>query len=111
MRWGTDSRSGRPASVGTSPHQTIVPAPSFRPHGMLGSVPDDVRVNDRLTIPAAELSWRFSRSRGPGGQGVNPPDSRVELSWDLPGSEVPPPALRDRAVERLGDRLVRGVLT
>jgi ribosome-associated protein len=78
---------------------------------MLGSVPDDVRVNDRLTIPAAELAWRFSRSSGPGGQGVNTTDSRVELSWDLAGSEVLPPALRERAIERLGDRLVRGVLT
>jgi ribosome-associated protein len=78
---------------------------------MLGSVPDDVRVNDRLTIPAAELSWRFSRSSGPGGQGVNTTDSRVELSWDLAGSEVLPQALRNRAIARLGDRLVRGVLT
>jgi ribosome-associated protein len=74
-------------------------------------VPDDVRVNDRLTIPAAELAWRFSRSSGPGGQGVNTTDSRVELSWDLAGSEVLAPALRERAIERLGDRLVRGVLT
>jgi ribosome-associated protein len=78
---------------------------------MLGGVPDDVRVNDRLTIPAAELSWRFSRSSGPGGQGVNTTDSRVELSWDLTGSELLSPALRERAVERLGDRLVHGVLT
>jgi ribosome-associated protein len=76
-----------------------------------GGVPDDVRVNDRLTIPAAELSWRFSRSSGPGGQGVNTTDSRVELSWDLAGSEVLPLALRDRALERLRDRLVNGVLT
>jgi len=68
-------------------------------------------VNDRLTIPAAELSWRFSRSGGPGGQGVNTTDSRVELSWDLAGSEVLPPALRERAVERLRNRLVNGVLT
>jgi ribosome-associated protein len=74
-------------------------------------VPDDVRVNERLTIPAAELSWRFSRSGGPGGQGVNTTDSRVELSWDLAGSELLPPALRARAVERLGNRLVQGVLT
>ncbi|HEV8565961.1 MAG TPA: alternative ribosome rescue aminoacyl-tRNA hydrolase ArfB [Actinoplanes sp.] len=74
-------------------------------------MPDDVRVNDRLTIPAAELSWRFSRSSGPGGQGVNTTDSRVELSWDLAGSEVLPPALRERAVERLRNRLVNGVLT
>jgi ribosome-associated protein len=78
---------------------------------MLGLVPDDVRVNDRLTIPAAELSWRFSRSSGPGGQGVNTTDSRVELSWDLAGSDTLPSALRDRAIERLGDRLVRGILT
>ena len=74
-------------------------------------MPDDVRVNDRLTIPAAELSWRFSRSSGPGGQGVNTTDSRVELSWDLAGSEALSPALRQRAIERLGDRLVHGVLT
>jgi ribosome-associated protein len=74
-------------------------------------VPDDVRVSERLTIPAAELSWRFSRSSGPGGQGVNTTDSRVELSWDLAGSEVLPPVLRDRAVQRLRNRLVDGVLT
>jgi ribosome-associated protein len=78
---------------------------------MLGGVPDDVRVSERLTIPAAELSWRFSRSSGPGGQGVNTTDSRVELSWDVAGSEILPPALRDRAVEHLGRRLVNGVLT
>jgi ribosome-associated protein len=74
-------------------------------------VPDDVRVNDRLTIPAAELAWRFSRASGPGGQGVNTTDSRVELSWDVAGSEILPPPLRERAVERLGGRLVQGVLT
>ncbi|MGK5678830.1 alternative ribosome rescue aminoacyl-tRNA hydrolase ArfB [Actinoplanes sp. URMC 104] len=78
---------------------------------MLGRVVDDVRVNDRLIIPAAELAWRFSRSSGPGGQGVNTTDSRVELSWDLAGSALLPPALRERAVERLGDRLTQGVLT
>jgi ribosome-associated protein len=76
-----------------------------------GRVPDDVRVSDRLTIPAAELSWRFSRSGGPGGQGVNTTDSRVELSWDLCGSELLPPSLKERAAERLGTRLVNGVIT
>ena len=72
---------------------------------------DDVRVSERLTIPAAELSWRFSRSSGPGGQGVNTTDSRVELSWDLAGSDLLPGALRERALERLGPRLINGVLT
>ncbi len=71
----------------------------------------DLRVTDRLTIPAGELAWRFSRSSGPGGQGVNTTDSRVELSWDLAASPALPPALRARALERLGGRLVDGVLT
>ena len=31
----------------------------------------DLVVNERLTIPSRELRWRFSRSSGPGGQGVN----------------------------------------
>ena len=35
-----------------------------------------------LTIPAGELVERFSRSSGPGGQGVNTTDSRVQLEWD-----------------------------
>src|SRR5918998_60577 len=78
---------------------------------MLVGVADDVRVSERLTIPAAELAWRFSRSSGPGGQGVNTTDSRVELSWDMAGSQMLPAALRERAVERLGARLVNGVLT
>ncbi|RAK26913.1 ribosome-associated protein [Actinoplanes lutulentus] len=68
-------------------------------------------MNDRLTIPAAELSWRFSRASGPGGQGVNTTDSRVELSWDVLGSDLLPNSLKERAVERLGARLVQGVLT
>ncbi|WP_033338273.1 alternative ribosome rescue aminoacyl-tRNA hydrolase ArfB [Catenuloplanes japonicus] len=72
---------------------------------------DDLHVSDRLVIPAAELSWRFSRSGGPGGQGVNTTDSRVELSWDLGASAVLPPVLRERAMQRLGGRLVDGVVT
>jgi ribosome-associated protein len=74
-------------------------------------VAGDLRVNDRLAIPAAELGWRFSRSSGPGGQGVNTTDSRVELSWDLGASAVLPPILKERARQRLGGRLVDGVLT
>jgi ribosome-associated protein len=85
--------------------------PGRETDAMLVGVPDDVRVSDRLTIPAAELSWRFSRASGPGGQGVNTTDSRVELSWDVAGSEMLPAALRERALERLGDRLTNGVLT
>jgi ribosome-associated protein len=71
----------------------------------------DLPVTGSLVVPAGALSWRFSRSSGPGGQGVNPADSRVELSvapLDLPGlSETQ----RQRLTERLGARLVDGVLT
>jgi ribosome-associated protein len=71
----------------------------------------DVVIRPGLSIPEAELSWRFSRSSGPGGQGVNTTDSRVELSWNLVASEVLSPGLKARAVDRLGARLVGGVLT
>jgi ribosome-associated protein len=62
-------------------------------------------------LPARELHWRFSRSSGPGGQGVNTADSRVELSFDLARSPSFPAHLRDRALGRLAGRLVDGVLT
>ncbi|MEV4537862.1 alternative ribosome rescue aminoacyl-tRNA hydrolase ArfB [Asanoa sp. NPDC049518] len=64
-----------------------------------------------VEIPDAELRWRFSRSSGPGGQGVNTADSRVELSWDLDASTALGPVLKDRARERLANRLVDGVIT
>ena len=64
-----------------------------------------------LTIPAAELSWRFSRSAGPGGQSVNTTDSRAELSYDVAASTAIPDWLRQRALDRLANRLVDGVLT
>ncbi|MBE1878355.1 alternative ribosome rescue aminoacyl-tRNA hydrolase ArfB [Myceligenerans pegani] len=68
-------------------------------------------VSHALTIPRAELRERFSRSSGPGGQGVNTTDSRVELTWDVAGSVVLSDAQRERLVARLADRLVDGVLT
>jgi ribosome-associated protein len=74
-------------------------------------VAGDLPVTGDLAVPAAALSWRFSRSSGPGGQGVNTADSRVELSvtpLDLPGLTD---AQRARLAERLGPRLVDGVLT
>lgn len=62
-------------------------------------------------IPPDELSWRFSRSPGPGGQSVNTTDSRAELSYDLAASQVLPPALKERAMQALGGRLAGGVIT
>jgi ribosome-associated protein len=71
----------------------------------------DLRVNSWLVIPAGELSERFSRSSGPGGQSVNTTDSRVELSFDVAGSPSLPDWARERAAARLSGRLRDGVLT
>ena len=70
-----------------------------------------LRVTAGLTIPESELSWRFSRSSGPGGQGVNTADSRVELVWDAANSAALSPVQRERVLDRLSGRLVGGVLT
>jgi ribosome-associated protein len=67
-------------------------------------------IDQGVVIPAEELGWRFSRASGPGGQGVNTTDSRVELVFDLARSRSLPEALRRRAMERLAPQLVAGVL-
>ena len=72
---------------------------------------DDLVVTDGWVVPAAELSERFSRSSGPGGQGVNTADSRVELSVDLTRPRAVPDRVRSRVLDRLAGRLVDGVLT
>jgi ribosome-associated protein len=64
-----------------------------------------------VVIPPDELTWRFSRSPGPGGQSVNTTDSRAELSYDLAASRVLPPLLKERALSALAGRLTDGVIT
>jgi ribosome-associated protein len=71
----------------------------------------DLIVTSRWVVPEGDLSERFSRSSGPGGQGVNTTDSRVELSYDVANAASVPDHLRGRLLERLGARLVDGVLT
>lgn len=71
----------------------------------------DLQVTRKLTIPAAELGWRFSRSSGPGGQHVNTSDSRAELTWDIAASKALSDEQRERLLDRLSGRLVGGTLT
>jgi len=70
-------------------------------------------VTRELVIEADELRWRFSRSSGPGGQGVNTSDSRVELSW-VPETSAALAALsaplQERLRSRLAEQLVGGAL-
>ncbi|MBB1247304.1 aminoacyl-tRNA hydrolase [Streptomyces durbertensis] len=67
-------------------------------------------IRGAVALPESELRWRFSRSSGPGGQHVNTSDTQVELRFDLANTEALPEVWRERALERLANRLVDGVL-
>lgn len=47
-------------------------------------------IRGSVSLPEAELMWRFSRSSGPGGQHVNTSDSQVELRFDVAATEALP---------------------
>lgn len=64
-----------------------------------------------LVIPAEELVERFSHASGPGGQGVNTADSRVQLSLDVATTTALDDDQRERVLRRLGPRLDGTVLT
>ncbi|WP_026373482.1 alternative ribosome rescue aminoacyl-tRNA hydrolase ArfB [Agrococcus lahaulensis] len=64
-----------------------------------------------LRVPSAELVEQFSRSSGPGGQGVNTSDSRAQLSLDLGSTTALDDDQRRRALDRLAPRLTGTVLT
>lgn len=61
-----------------------------------------LRVSSSCSIPMAELSWRFSRSGGPGGQHSNTSDTRVEVRFEIATSPSLGPRQRARLIERLG---------
>jgi len=71
----------------------------------------DIRVTTSVVLREDELTWRFSRSSGPGGQGVNTTDSRVELSVDLAATSALDEGQRERVFAALEGRLVEGRLT
>lgn len=64
-----------------------------------------------LRVPAAELVEQFSHASGPGGQGVNTADSRVQLSLDLAATSALDEVQRARVLERLATRTAGTVLT
>ncbi|MER5913779.1 alternative ribosome rescue aminoacyl-tRNA hydrolase ArfB [Streptomyces sp. NPDC001982] len=79
--------------------------------GSGGPTPGKHSIRGSVSLPEAELLWRFSRSSGPGGQHVNTSDSQVELRFDLAKTEALPQVWKERALERLAGRLVDGVIT
>jgi ribosome-associated protein len=65
----------------------------------------DLVVNDRLTIPEAELRFAFSRSPGPGGQNVNKVNSKATLRWSPATSTALPPAVLHRLLRLAATRI------
>jgi ribosome-associated protein len=66
---------------------------------------DLVQITDQVAIPLSELSFRFARSSGPGGQHVQRTETKVELLFDLAGSPSLSEAQRQLAMSRLGGRV------
>lgn len=64
-----------------------------------------------LIVPTAELLEQFSHSSGPGGQGVNTTDSKVQLSLDLVTTTALDDTQRDRVLAALAPRLAGTMLT
>jgi len=69
-------------------------------------VPDELRIDDRLAIPLAEIELRTSRSSGPGGQHANVTASRVEAVFDVEASAALDESRRARLLERAGPTVV-----
>lgn len=78
--------------------------------GNMGHMSGPYLIRGSVSLPEAELAWRFSRSSGPGGQHVNTSDSQVELRFDLAATEALPAVWKERALQRLAGRLVDGVV-
>lgn len=62
---------------------------------------EDLQINNRVTIPASELSFSTSKSSGPGGQHANKTSSRVTLSWVLMDSAALSDGDRARVATKL----------
>ncbi|MDI9887447.1 alternative ribosome rescue aminoacyl-tRNA hydrolase ArfB [Streptomyces sp. HNM0645] len=77
----------------------------------MGRMSGPYLIRGSVSLPEAELMWRFSRSSGPGGQHVNTSDSQVELRFDLAATEALPTVWKARALERLASRLNDGVIS
>ena len=73
----------------------------------MSRLPTEIRINDHVAIPSAEIDLAYARSGGPGGQHVNRTASKVQLRWNLRASR----ALTEQQRAWLGHRLASRLTT
>lgn len=66
---------------------------------------DRLIIDDQVAIPLGELSFRYARSSGPGGQHVQRSETKVELLFDLANSPSLAEEQRALALLRLAGRV------
>ena len=63
---------------------------------------ESIRVTRSVSIPRSEITLRFSRSSGPGGQHAQRNETRVEALFDVEASEALTPAQKARVAGKAG---------
>jgi ribosome-associated protein len=70
-----------------------------------------ISITDTVQIPLSEIGFRFSPSRGPGGQHVNRAHTRVTLLFDVANSPSINESAREKLLHELSSQLdSRGIL-
>jgi ribosome-associated protein len=63
---------------------------------------ESIRVTRSVVLPLAEVSFRFSRSSGPGGQHAQKSETRVEALFDVESSGALTDVQKRRVISRAG---------
>ncbi len=111
--WSGVRRTGWSARLHDLRSGPTAPSPRLRHNHRVDDlqVPPGPGVPRGLRVPAGELVEQFSHASGPGGQGVNTADSRVQLALDLGTTTALSDAQRELVLDRLSGRLSGTVLT
>ena len=67
--------------------------------------PNALTITPEISIPRSELTYRATRSGGPGGQHVNTSSTRIELVWNVAASRALTDDQRERVMQKLSSRL------
>jgi ribosome-associated protein len=62
-------------------------------------------ITDAVWVLRSELTYRATRSGGPGGQHVNTSSTRVELAWDVSATPSLSEEQRARVLKKLANRI------